>query len=75
MEEGDEKGMQGTTGGPTIDGIKSAKEVARCARGAESGRAGAGIQAQRKQIQFTIDSANRRGDQTPPPTGITDVHN
>lgn len=25
-EEGDEKGMQGTTGGPTIDGIKSAKE-------------------------------------------------
>lgn len=26
LEEGDEEGMQGTTGGPTIDGIKSAKE-------------------------------------------------
>lgn len=62
---------------PTIDGIKSAKERWLALLAARKATSWSGIMAQRKQIQFTMDPANRREDQTPPqrelPTSITDA--
>lgn len=73
-QEGDEKGMQGITGGPTIGGIKSAKERWLAARGAESDEVERNRGAKEADtIHNGLGEPARRSNAIP--TGITDVHN
>lgn len=75
-QEGDEKGMQGITGGPTIGGIKSAKERWLALLAARK----ASDEVERNRGAKEADTIhNGLGEPAPRsnaiPTGITDVHN